>query len=44
MAENSNKHTRKKQCYKIKLLYDDSIRWLFTQRATQQIKKNIRIS
>jgi hypothetical protein len=40
MAENSNKRTkRKNQCYKIKLLYDESIRWLFTQRVTQQIEK-----
>jgi hypothetical protein len=39
ITENSNKQKEKKQCYKIKLLYDESIRWLLTQRVAQQIEK-----
>jgi hypothetical protein len=30
---------KKKLYYRIKLLYDESIRWLFTQRITQKIEK-----
>jgi hypothetical protein len=35
----TNIQHEKNQCYKIKLLYDESIRWLFTQRVTQQVEK-----
>jgi hypothetical protein len=35
----ANIQNEKKQCFKIKLLYEERVRWLFTQSHTQQIKK-----
>jgi hypothetical protein len=35
----TNIQKEKYQCYETKLLYDVNIRWLFTQRVTQQIEK-----
>jgi hypothetical protein len=35
----TNIQNERKQCYQIKLLYDESIRWVFAQRVKQQIEK-----